>query len=98
MEQWERVEAMEENCIQAAAALTTLEAALNQTQAALPGLRALNAYLGSPKWHQDRADDEAGAFPPELRRGVLSEDAIYDLLMDYRELRERALSLLEELW
>ena len=97
LEQWERVKVMEESCNQASAALKALEAALSQVQAALPALRALDAYLGSPAWHQDRADDEAGAFPPQLRRGVLSEDTIYDLLTQYRQLREQALSLPEEL-
>lgn len=97
MNQWERVEAMEEDYIQAAAALKTLEKALNRTQAVLPRLQALNAYLGSPEWYQDRATDAAGDFPPDLRRGVLTEDTIYDLLTDYRDLAERSRALLKDL-
>ena len=34
----------------------------------------------------DLADDEAGRFPKDLKRGVLSEDGIWNLLSDYRDL------------
>ena len=34
----------------------------------------------------DLADDEAGRFPKVLKRGVLSEDGIWNLLSDYRDL------------
>ena len=43
-------------------------------------LRQLSDYYGSPAWKRDYAADEAGLFPKELKRGVLSEDGIYDLL------------------
>ncbi|EOS62073.1 hypothetical protein C815_00200 [Firmicutes bacterium M10-2] len=32
-------------------------------------------------WQQDHKKDEEGYFPSTLKRGVLSEDAIYDLFM-----------------
>ena len=98
MKQWERVAAMECEYAQAEAVLKNLEEALEQLESIRPGLRALDEYLGSPLWYRDRATDEAGGFPPELRRGVLTEDAIYDLLAEHRQMRERSLSLLEELW
>jgi hypothetical protein len=37
-------------------------------------------YYGSPAWKRDLAADEAGLLPKDLKRGVLSEDGIYDLL------------------
>ena len=40
-------------------------------------------------WRQDLADDEAGLLPEGLKRGVLSEDGIWNMLSDYRELNER---------
>ena len=43
-------------------------------------LRALSDYYGSPAWKRDLASDEAGLLPKDLKRGVLSEDGIYDLL------------------
>lgn len=45
----------------------------------------LEAYYASDEWKQDFADDEAGLLPADLKRGVLSEDGIYDLLEKYRE-------------
>ena len=46
---------------------------------------ALSRYLESEDWKQDFADDEAGLLPGWLRRGVLSEDGIYNVLEEYRE-------------
>lgn len=37
----------------------------------------------------DFDDDEAGRLPPDLRRGVLSEDGIWNALERRRELRGR---------
>ena len=43
-------------------------------------LRRLSDYYSSPAWKRDYAADEAGLFPKDLKRGVLSEGGIYDLL------------------
>ena len=50
------------------------------------GMRALEIYYGSAVWKQDFADDEAGLLPSHLKRGVLSEDGLYDLLEEYGQL------------
>ena len=42
---------------------------------------ALDGYMASGLWKEDFERDEAGHFPSGLKRGVLSEDALYDLLM-----------------
>ena len=46
-------------------------------------LRTLSGYYGSAAWKRDFAADEAGLLPKSLRRGVLSEDGLYDLLESY---------------
>ena len=46
----------------------------------LDKLRLLDAYYTSGKWREDYEADERGELPPELKRGVLSQDALYDLL------------------
>ena len=46
----------------------------------------LSKYYGSELWKQDFAADEAGILPRDLKRGVLSEDGIWNLLSDYRDL------------
>ena len=48
----------------------------------------LQAYYLSDEWKRDFADDEKGLFPKTLPRGVLSEDGIYSLLEEYREVSE----------
>ena len=42
--------------------------------------RILTEYYESKEWKQDFADDEAGLLPKDLKRGVLSEDGLWDLL------------------
>ena len=39
----------------------------------------LEGYYGSEEWKKDFEDDEKGLLPKELKRGVLSEDGIYNL-------------------
>ena len=43
-------------------------------------LRILAEYYTSDEWKQDFADDEAGRLPKDLKRGVLSEDGLWNLL------------------
>ena len=43
----------------------------------------LQAYYESVKWRKDFESDEAGLLPKNLKRGVLSEDGIYNLLEEY---------------
>ena len=42
---------------------------------------------------RDYEADEAGKLPADLKRGVLSEDAVYDLLSDYDALEKQLLEL-----
>ena len=93
MEQTERIAAMEAAMRRAQTALTSLSQALDAYRAALPDLRALDGYLRSAEWKADFAADEAGALPPELPRGVLSEDGLYDLLTQEDALRQELAEL-----
>ena len=43
-------------------------------------IRALAEYYESDEWKQDFADDEARLLPKDLKRGVLSEDGIWNVL------------------
>ena len=42
---------------------------------------------------EDFEADEAGLLPKDLKRGVLSEDAVYGLLSDYDALEKQLLEL-----
>ena len=89
MEQIERIKQMEQRLERAAAAVMTLSAALDRYEEIQGDISALNEYYGSKEWKQDYADDEAGLLPADLKRGVLSEDGIWNLLSDFNELNER---------
>ena len=43
-------------------------------------LAALDAYYSSGLWRDDYEADERCELPPDLKRGVLSQDGLYDLL------------------
>ena len=73
-----------EEMMQEAERMLNQETATEETRTKLPTfIHELEAYYGSDEWKQDFADDEAGRLPKQLKRGVLSEDGIYNLLERY---------------
>lgn len=93
MEQLERIKRMEEILDRSTAALATLSDGLDQYQAILPELQTLCEYYEGGLWMQDYDADCAGKLPQNLKRGVLSEDAVYNLLSEHERLKD----LLQEL-
>ena len=89
MKQIERIERMEQNLERATDALRALNDALDEYETVQEALHELDTYYGSDTWKQDFSDDEQGRLPQTLKRGVLSEDAIWNVLEDYRNLKER---------
>ena len=89
MEQIERIKTMEQHLDRASQAVMRLSAALEDYSEAQEALHKLEAYYGSDDWKQDFAADEQGRLPRDLRRGVLSEDGIWNLLEDNRTLNTR---------
>jgi hypothetical protein len=89
IKQIERIKQMEHYLDSASQAVMRLSAALDDYANAQECLKKLEAYYGSKEWKKDFHDDELGLLPPNLKRGVLSEDAIWNLLEDCRELNER---------
>lgn len=53
----------------------------------------LKGYMESGKWRKDFEADEKGKLPAGLKRGVLSEDGLYNLLEDVRGLLEEIAGL-----
>ena len=88
-----RIRQMERRLNRASAAIKRLSAALDKYLEVQEDVAALDEYYGSDVWKQDFADDEAGLLPNGLKRGVLSEDGIWNLLTDNRELNERLRNL-----
>ena len=52
-------------------------------------IQKLEEYYTSQQWKDDFAMDEKGELPDKLKRGILSEDGIYNLLERNKELKER---------
>lgn len=87
--QIERIKQMELRMEHAAKAVMELSVALDNYEAAQEDLTALREYYDGEAWKQDYTDDEAGRLPADLKRGVLSEDGIWNLLSDANELNKR---------
>ena len=88
MEQIERITYMEQILDEAIEAVSSLSEALEKYSAIQDKLQELIAYYSSEQWRQDFDDDSAGKIPNSLKRGVLSEDAVYNLLTDITDLKE----------
>ena len=86
-EQIARIRKMERRLDRATAAVKRLATALDKYETAQRDIAALDEYYGSEAWRQDYADDEMGLLPKDLKRGVLSEDGIWNLLTDCREMK-----------
>ena len=87
--QIERIKWMEQRFNNALAAIKDDSAAL--LKAIKEDVAELSKYYGSELWKLDFAADEAGNLPPDLKRGVLSEDGIWNLLSDYRDIQKKKL-------
>ena len=85
--QIERIKWMEHRYNNALAAIKDGSAV--SLKAILEDVAELSKYYGSELWKLDFAADEAGKLPPDLKRGVLSEDGIWNLLSDYREIQKK---------
>lgn len=80
---------MEKHLERASKAVIRLSGALEDFADVQESLKELEEYYGSKEWKKDFADDEKGLLPPDLKRGVLSEDGIWNLLEEARALKDR---------
>jgi hypothetical protein len=52
-------------------------------------IEILIQYYESEQWKNDYSADERGELPADLKRGVLSEDGVYNLLNDIDSLKQK---------
>lgn len=95
MNQIDRITRMEEYLNNALKAVEHLEKALDEYLKVEPDIEELLEYYGSPIWFKDVDDDDQGLLPEGLRRGVLSEDGIYNMLYDNTFLLQKMQAFLE---
>lgn len=96
MKQIERIQYYETVLDEAKAAIRELADALENYNSIQNKIRELEIYYESPLWMKDYKDDEEGKIPRDLKRGVLSEDAVYNFLSDYDILQEQLKSAIKE--
>jgi hypothetical protein len=84
-----RVKRMEKSYDKVSAAATELAGALDAFDRLQADIRRLEKYQSSGQWLGDYEADERGEIPSGTKRGVLSEDGLYNLLSDIDALRER---------
>ena len=91
-----RVREMESILDRSDDAMKALDEALTRYEEVLGDYRSLEDYYGSPEWRDDFEADEEGLLPADLKRGVLSEDAVYDLIAEHKKLLIRMSHLVHE--
>lgn len=96
MEQIERIKQMERQFDRASQAVKELSAAIDKYVEVQEAIKELKAYYTSDEWRQDFADDEAGRLPKDLKRGVLSEDGIWNMLSDSHEVNIQMMETVTE--
>lgn len=96
MNRLERIEKMEERMDRLTAAVRHAEEALEQWKDAQGALQELTAYYTSPLWLQDYEADERGEIPKSIKRGVLSQDGVYDLLRRIKDMQEEFQALCQK--
>ena len=85
----ERITEMEKSLNECAAATADLSAQLDRMDALGDKMTALFSYFGSAEWYGDRE----GELPDGVAAGVLSEDAVYDVIAAVRGAAIRMLEL-----
>ena len=84
----ENLNKMEEIYQRATETLDALEANILELQHMQDDLKKLSDYYDSKQWRSDFEADEKGLIPQDLKRGVLSEDGIYNLLERNKEIMD----------
>lgn len=87
--QLERIRKMEQRLDLIEKAVRDLSVALDRYLEVQAEVEQLDEYYGSDTWRGDYDDDKANKLPDNLKRGILSEDAIWNVLSDVRELNNR---------
>ena len=82
----DRIRRMEAILDEATEVMDALEQAMDRYKAIQEKIGRLEAYYTGEHWKQDYDLDQKGHLPANLKRGVLSEDAIFDLLDRNREI------------
>lgn len=87
MKQTERITHMETLFDKSQEVINRLNQALDDFAALQADIDELETYYTSSQWRKDFEADETGKLPKDLKRGVLSEDGLWNLLDSYHNLK-----------
>ena len=93
MDKYAHITKMENIMVQQNETLKELNQLLDTIDAQREAYRNLLAYYYSEQRSKDLVDDENHLIPENIRRGVLSEDEIFDFIGDYRDTAIRMLEI-----
>lgn len=96
MKQTERIQYYETILDEAETVLKELSEALENYSSMQNKIKELESYYQGPVWMQDYIDDEEGKIAKNLKRGVLSEDAVYNLLSEQTAIKDRLEEILKQ--
>ena len=85
----ERIRQMEQYLDECTEVIAQMDEQLSQMEEIREKMIALFQYYGSEEWYEDRE----GEIPQDLKAGVLTEDLVYDAIMDVRDEAFRMLEL-----
>ena len=80
-----RIEEMEAIFDRLTAAFAKDPAVMQKDMVFRENLKRLTAYYESSLWLEDFQKDEQGLLPAGLKRGILSEDGIYNFLSEVQD-------------
>ncbi|MBQ7862982.1 MAG: DUF4298 domain-containing protein [Lachnospiraceae bacterium] len=81
-----RVQQMEQYMNEVAEALRNAPNKLKNSVELCKKIAALTDYMDSGQWLSDYEADERGELPKDLKRGVLSQDGLYNLICEIEEM------------
>lgn len=96
MDQIKRIQRMEEILDKSEATLELLRIALVHYEELQQDLHTLIDYYESTLWRKDMLDDDHGRLPKDLKRGVLSEDGIWNMLSEKDDLCRKMKQIVDE--
>jgi len=81
-----RVQQMEQYMEEVAEALRNAPNKLKNSDELCKKIAALTGYMDSGQWLSDYEADERGELPEDMKRGVLSQDGLYNLICEIEEM------------
>lgn len=93
----ERIKCNEDKLDKIEMVINNLEKAINDFETIQPLINDVNNYYGSREWFSDKENLEKGKIQ-NIKAGILSEDAVWNLLEKISELNNKINEIKKEIW